>query len=232
MDEYLSETLIVPTSETESSGERITYSADQQKFISDHYGIQTEPDSILVTRSQIDKTLPTAARSCCILSPQGQNSFYLDEGFVFSLPSDEIPWVKEGDAGTLVTSKIIDKPEGSITIAEYLSSKKPEGKYTETVIDFKYGIPTNLKAIYYFKELPEKPSRWLKIVNPKKYSQIEVDIRDISASRDEWRKTAEKYKVPFITTLPDRTLMENIRIEEKRIKDLPQLSLHTPLNAT
>lgn len=197
----------------------VSYTEDQKKYIKDHYGLEAG-EGIFVTRSQIDKTLPTSERSCSLISPFGQDSFYLPTGFIFELDSDSIPWVNNGDAGTPMVSKNSQKPETALSIEEYLAmTKAPNTKYTETLIDFHFGKADSLRAIYDFREAPPKPGLKLKIVNPNKYKQMENDITDFLDIRAEWKNAAEKLNVPFITELPDAAIVDNIRSEDKIISN-------------
>lgn len=195
-----------------------TYTEDQSTYIKDHFGIETG-DGILITRSQIDTKLPTYRRSCSLISPFGQDSFYLTTGFIFELPHDMIPWVNNGDAGSSSVS-IIERPDSALSLQEYLSMQiVPNPKYTETVVDFGLGKSDYARAVYDFREIPPEPNVYLKYFSPEKYKKIQAYRADILESREEWKKVAHGLNIPFITSLPDTSIVERLRLEEKRTAD-------------
>lgn len=193
------------------------YSDEQRKAIKEQFGIEARDGEVFITRSQVDSFLPTGNRSCCLLMPNHE-SFYTPEGFIYSIPVDKIPWVRDGDAATPTTIKLgIRPPDEAVSLEEYLKTSH-KGQYSETVVDFGFGLSENLVAIYDFREIPPHPSEFLKFFNNDKYLNQSAEHIYAVQKQKEWEVAAKKLNVPFLKTLPDASIVNKIRSDDRKIQ--------------
>lgn len=193
------------------------YSPNQRDYIDKHFGFKIKDGMVLIVRAQATLELPTGVRSTSLIVPE-QNSFYGPTGYIIELPFKDIPWVSDGDAGTPRTSNNIPRPEGSMSLSEYLRNDVRSGKYNETVIDFGTGKPNNVRAVFDFREIPSEPGFVTRIVNPKKNHEIKSERDYIKITREGWSKKAQELGVPLITELPDNSIVEEVRRQESEVE--------------
>jgi len=193
------------------------YSPEQRQYIQDHYGLRVSPGCVLITRSQATTDFPSVVRSCSVIIP-GQNSFYGLTGYIFEVPVVAVPWITDGDAGTPMTMKNIPPPEQALNIAEYLQKGFYAGKYNETVIQFSSKSANRLVAVYDFRERIPKPDNFSRIFKPKKFKERTMAVLNYESSSIEWQQKAKELDVLILNDIPDKTLIETVRDQEKQTR--------------